>query len=44
MDTAETQRTRRKKKKAPVPRLPPLFARDAGHVVFVGNERLDMEL
>ncbi|KAF7969067.1 hypothetical protein HWV62_28419 [Athelia sp. TMB] len=43
MGAVETQRTRRKKK-APVPRVPPLFARDAGHVVFVGNERLDAEL
>lgn len=26
------------------PRLPPLFAREAGHVVFCGNERLpDLE-
>ncbi|KAF7986963.1 hypothetical protein HWV62_9 [Athelia sp. TMB] len=37
-------RTRRKKKRAPAPRAPPLFARDAGHVVFVGNERVDAEL
>ncbi|RDB16638.1 Ribonuclease P protein subunit rpr2 [Hypsizygus marmoreus] len=35
-----THSRRRRRKKAPVPRLPPLFARDAGHVVFCGNERL----
>ncbi|KAG9316280.1 Rpr2-domain-containing protein [Chiua virens] len=32
---------RKKKKKGPQPRLPPHFARDVGHVVFRGNERLD---
>ncbi|KAF9232738.1 Rpr2-domain-containing protein [Melanogaster broomeanus] len=30
----------KRKKKPPVPRLPPHFARDIGHVVFRGNERL----
>ena len=29
------------RKKTAVPRRPPLFARDVGHVVFCGNERLD---
>ena len=31
---------RRKKNKGPPPRIPPLFARDAGHVVYCGNEKL----
>jgi ribonuclease P protein subunit RPR2 len=30
-----------KKAARAVPRRPPLFARDVGHVVFCGNERLD---
>ncbi|KAF9222714.1 Rpr2-domain-containing protein [Gyrodon lividus] len=30
----------KRKKKPPVPRLPPHFARDIGHVVFRGNEKL----
>ncbi|KIJ67619.1 hypothetical protein HYDPIDRAFT_127764 [Hydnomerulius pinastri MD-312] len=30
----------RKKKKPPFPRLPPHFARDVGHVVFRGNDKL----
>ncbi|KAF9073627.1 RNAse P Rpr2/Rpp21/SNM1 subunit domain-containing protein [Rhodocollybia butyracea] len=30
----------RKKRKPIPPRLPPLFSRDAGHVVFAGNEQL----
>lgn len=35
---------RKKRKKEAVPRRPPLFARDVGHVVFCGNERLpDLE-
>lgn len=31
---------RRKRDKGPRPRLPPLFERKVGHVVFRGNERL----
>lgn len=31
----------KRKKRGPQPRLPPHFARDVGHVVFRGNERLD---
>lgn len=30
----------RRRRGGPTPRLPPLFARDVGHVTFVGNERL----
>lgn len=30
----------RRKKKPPVPRPPPFFERNVGHVVFRGNERL----
>jgi hypothetical protein len=39
---SETRSTRRhiSQKKKPVPRLPPLFARNAGHVVFCGNQKL----
>ncbi|KAI9572279.1 RNAse P Rpr2/Rpp21/SNM1 subunit domain-containing protein [Boletus coccyginus] len=33
---------RLRKKSGPQPRLPPHFARDVGHIVFRGNERLDM--
>lgn len=33
-------KTRKGKRKEIPPRLPPLFARDAGHVVFAGNEQL----
>ncbi|KAE9408793.1 Rpr2-domain-containing protein [Gymnopus androsaceus JB14] len=35
----EKKPEKRKRKEIP-PRLPPLFARDAGHVVFAGNEQL----
>ncbi|KIK69088.1 hypothetical protein GYMLUDRAFT_214065 [Collybiopsis luxurians FD-317 M1] len=35
------KRKRPEKKKPIPPRLPPLFARDAGHVVFKGNEKLE---
>lgn len=31
-----------KLKKRAIPRRPPLFVRDVGHVVFCGNERLDI--
>ncbi|KAJ7282960.1 RNAse P Rpr2/Rpp21/SNM1 subunit domain-containing protein [Mycena rebaudengoi] len=37
--TASTSR-RKKKKRVPTPRLPPLFARDVGHVVLVGADKL----
>ncbi|KAH7913492.1 Rpr2-domain-containing protein [Hygrophoropsis aurantiaca] len=33
-------KARKLPKKKPVPRLPPHFARDIGHVVFCGNEKL----
>ena len=33
---------RKRKKVGPQPRLPPHFARDVGHVVFRGNEQLDV--
>ncbi|KAJ3797802.1 RNAse P Rpr2/Rpp21/SNM1 subunit domain-containing protein [Lentinula aff. detonsa] len=36
--TENYNQTRKKKRRSP--RLPPLFARDAGHVVFAGNEQL----
>jgi len=36
-----TKKNLKRKKKPPIPRLPPLFARDVGHIVFRGNERLD---
>lgn len=39
--TGPSGRRRRRGRKGPVPRQPPLFARDVGHVVFCGNERLD---
>lgn len=29
-----------RKKKTLIPRLPPLFARNVGHVVFCGNQKL----
>jgi ribonuclease P protein subunit RPR2 len=32
---------RGKSRKKVIPRKPPLFAREAGHVVFCGNEKLD---
>ena len=32
---------KKRKKEGPQPRLPPHFARDVGHIVFRGNERLD---
>ncbi|KAF5383494.1 hypothetical protein D9757_006096 [Collybiopsis confluens] len=35
------RQNQRKKKKTLALRVPPLFARDAGHVVFKGNERLE---
>lgn len=35
-------RRQRRRKGGPQPRLPPHFARDVGHVVFRGNERLEM--
>jgi ribonuclease P protein subunit RPR2 len=38
---ATNNRKKRKKKKEPTPRLPPLFARDVGHVIFRGNEKLE---
>ena len=34
-------RQQKRKKRGPQPRLPPHFARDVGHIVFRGNERLD---
>lgn len=41
LDSRQNQtRLRKKKKPPPTPRLPPFFARDVGHVVFRGNERL----
>lgn len=33
-------KTRKRKRKEITQRLPPLFARDAGHIVFAGNEQL----
>ncbi|KAJ4483826.1 RNAse P Rpr2/Rpp21/SNM1 subunit domain-containing protein [Lentinula aciculospora] len=36
----EQQHPRTRKKQSIPPRLPPLYARDAGHVVFAGNEQL----
>lgn len=35
------KRNHKAKKKRPVPRLPPLFERKVGHIVFRGNERLE---
>jgi ribonuclease P protein subunit RPR2 len=41
LDSRQNQtRLMKKKKPPPTPRLPPFFARDVGHVVFRGNERL----
>jgi ribonuclease P protein subunit RPR2 len=38
---SQNDKTQRKTlSKGTKPRLPPLFAREAGHVVFCGNERL----
>jgi len=34
-----SKRRQRPKKKQPTPRLPPLFQRDVGHVIFVGNNK-----
>jgi ribonuclease P protein subunit RPR2 len=39
-ESQPTLRAQTGKKKSRTPRLPPHFARDLGHIVFRGNERL----
>lgn len=38
---ANAQQRRGRRKKKIVPRLPPLSERDVGHVIFVGNSKLE---
>jgi ribonuclease P protein subunit RPR2 len=40
--TSVRPRRSKQKKGGPQPRLPPHFARDVGHIVFRGHERLDV--